>query len=93
MIVKIIPSTSANITLLYLGKEYLCYNRQDVPGATFQVGSATITPTSTDDSTFVNEVEVTLQDQTPNIIDDNGNVYIEVYWYKQNFGITPPSRV
>lgn len=93
MIVKIIPATSTNITLEYLSRQYLCYNRQDVPGSTFQLGSATIVPTSTDDSTFVNEVEVSLQDQTPQIIDDNGNVYVEVYWYKQNTGITPPARV
>lgn len=93
MIQKTIPATSTNITLEYLSKQYLCYNRQDVPGATFQLGSATITPTSTDDSTFVYEVEVNLNDQNACVIDDNGNVYVEVNWYKQNTGITPPARV
>ena len=93
MIQKIIPSTVTNITLLYSAKQYLCYAPVLTVGAVFQLGSATVVPTSTDESSFVYDVEVLLNDQNPCIIDDNGNVYMEVSWYKQNFGTTPPSRV
>lgn len=93
MIVKIIPVTNTNITLQYASKEYLCYNRQDAPGGAFQIGSASITPTSTSDSSFVNEVEVIIDDQEPPIIDENGNVYFAVNRYRENLGTTQPARV
>lgn len=93
MIVKILPNTLTNITLTYASKSYLCYAPVAAMGSTFKLGSATITPTTTDESTFVHEVEVSLNDQNTCVVDDAGNVYVQVFFYKENLGLTEPARV
>lgn len=93
MIVKIIPTTDTNAVLSYSGKVYVCYALMGAVGSTFQMGSASISPTVETGTSFANEVDLILNETEPYIIDERGNAYFEVSAFKENLSTTIPTRV
>lgn len=93
MIVKIIPTTDTNIVLSYSGRVYVCFAPANVVGAVFQIGSSVIAPTVETGTSFANEIDLIMNESNPYIIDDNGNVYLEVNAFKENLAIVIPTRL